>query len=80
VAAAPVVPPTLEIVYDDGTSAVAEADHFAFERAHLTLTRWQWVLGRPREVVVRRLVLRGTPSVLGVLACVDGPAGPALVD
>jgi hypothetical protein len=72
--------PWLEVVYDDGESEVAAADHFTFERANLTLTRWEWIVGRPREVVVRRLPLGGARPVLGVLAQVDGPLAAALVD
>lgn len=45
-----------------------EADHFAFETAYLKLTRWKVVLMRPREVVVRRLPLRGLRPIRGVLA------------
>ena len=70
----------MEIVYEDGTCRPADADHFTFEQAHLTLTRWQLVLGRPREVVVRRLALTGPPPILGVLSCVDGPLPALLVD
>jgi hypothetical protein len=74
------IPSVLEIVYDDGRTDSERADHFTFERANLTLTRWELVLGRPREVVVRRLPLSGRRPVLGVLACVDGPPPSALVD
>jgi hypothetical protein len=60
------------VVYDDESAKPFEADHFAFETAFLKLTRWTLVLHRPREMVVRRLPLRGTPSIRGVLIdCVD---------
>ncbi len=55
------------VVYDDGAMTAYEADHFAFEAASLTLTRWTVVLLRPREVVVRRLPLRGARPIRGVL-------------
>jgi hypothetical protein len=55
------------VVYDDESVAAYEADHFAFEAASLRLTRWTLVLHRPREVVVRRLPLHGSPSIRGVL-------------
>jgi hypothetical protein len=55
------------VVYDDGSSAAYEADHFSFETSSLKLTQWKLVLQRPREVVVRRLGLRGSPCVLGVM-------------
>ena len=55
------------VIYDDGSAAAYDADHFAFESAYLKLTRWTVVLMRPREVVVRRLPLRGLPPIRGVL-------------
>jgi hypothetical protein len=55
------------VIYDDGSAMPCEADHFAFETAHLKLTRWTMVLLRPREVVVRRLPLRGLRPICGVL-------------
>jgi hypothetical protein len=55
------------VVYDDGSSAAYEADHFSFETSSLKLTQWQLVMRRPREVVVRRLGLHGAPAVLGVM-------------
>jgi hypothetical protein len=55
------------VVHEDGTVTAVEADHFSFETAYLKLTRWTLVLLRPREVVVRRFVLRGPPIVLGVM-------------
>jgi hypothetical protein len=55
------------VVYEDGSSAAVEADHFSFETAYLKLSQWTLVMLRPREVVVRRLVLRGPPAVLGVM-------------
>ncbi len=55
------------VVYDDGSATAYEADHFAFETGALKLTRWTLVLHRPREVVVRRLPLRGTRPIRGVL-------------
>ena len=44
-----------------------------FETADLKLTRWKVVLLRPHEVVVRRLPLRGTRPIRGVLidCCAD---------
>jgi hypothetical protein len=56
------------VVYEDETVLAVEADHFTFESSYLTLTRWVLVLMRPREVVIRRLPLRASPPVLGVLA------------
>lgn len=56
------------VVYEDSTVLAIDADHFTFESSYLTLTRWVLVLMRPREVVVRRLPLRASPPVLGVLA------------
>ncbi len=55
------------VVYDDGSATAYEADHFAFETASLKLTRWTLVVHRPREVVVRRLPLRGARPIRGVL-------------
>ena len=55
------------MIYDDGSATAYDADHFAFETAFLKLTRWTVVLMRPREVVVRRLPLRGRHSIRGVL-------------
>jgi hypothetical protein len=55
------------VVYEDDTTLEIEADHFSFETSYLKLTRWTVVLLRPREVVVRRLPLRGSRPVLGVL-------------
>ena len=55
------------MIYEDGSAAPYEADHFAFETASLKLTRWTLVLHRPREVAVRRLPLRASPAIRGVL-------------
>ena len=55
------------VVYENGTTAMVEADHFSFDTAYLKLSKWTLVMLRPREVVVRRLALRGPPSVLGVM-------------
>ncbi len=55
------------MIYDDGSVMAYDADHFAFETAFLKLTRWTVVLMRPREVVVRRLPLRGRHAIRGVL-------------
>lgn len=60
------------MVYEDDSTAELEADHFSFETSYLKLTRWTVVLLRPREVVVRRLPLRGRRPVRGVLT--DEPA------
>lgn len=59
------------VIYDDGSALPWEADHFAFESAYLKLTRWTVVLMRPREVVVRRLPLRGVRPIRGVLLDCD---------
>ncbi|HEX4017573.1 MAG TPA: hypothetical protein VHX15_12640 [Frankiaceae bacterium] len=56
------------VIYEDDSAMPYEADHFAFETAYLKLTRWKVVLMRPREVVVRRLPLRGLRPIRGVLA------------
>jgi hypothetical protein len=61
------------VIYDDGSSTPYEADHFSFETSSLQLTQWQLVMMRPREVVVRRLALLGSPAVLAVMT--DGAAG-----
>jgi hypothetical protein len=55
------------VVYEDSSAMPWEADHFAFETAFLKLTRWTVVLLRPREVVVRRLPLRGVRPIRGIL-------------
>jgi hypothetical protein len=55
------------VIYDDDSATCYDADHFAFETAFLKLTRWTVVLMRPREVVVRRLPLRGGRPIRGVL-------------
>ncbi len=55
------------VIYDDDSTTPYEADHFAFETAFLKLTRWTVVLMRPREVVVRRLPLRGAPAIRAIL-------------
>lgn len=55
------------VVYDDDSTTEFDADHFRFEAAHLTFTRWTMVLLRPREVVVRRVPLSGTRPIRGVL-------------
>ncbi|HEX4429694.1 MAG TPA: hypothetical protein VHZ96_10540 [Frankiaceae bacterium] len=55
------------VIFDDGSATPYDADHFTFETASLKLTRWTVVLLRPREVVVRRLPLRGTRPIRGVL-------------
>jgi hypothetical protein len=60
------------VIYEDGSAAAFEADHFVFETASLKLTRWRMVLLRPRETVVRRLPLRGARPIRGVLTdCAD---------
>jgi hypothetical protein len=56
------------VIYEDGTTAEFEADHFSFETSSLKLTRWTMVFMRPREVVVRRLPLRGARPVRGVMS------------
>jgi hypothetical protein len=55
------------VVYEDGTAAEVQADHFSFETSYLKLTHWTLVMLRPREVVLRRLLLRGSPPILGVM-------------
>ena len=55
------------VVYEDGTTLEVSCDHFAFETSYLKLTRWTLVLLRPREIVVRRLPLRGVRPIRGVL-------------
>ncbi len=68
------------VVYDDGSSTGFQADHFTFETSSVKLTQWQLVMQRPREVVIRRLGLHGSPGVLGVMTdatnCVSSAAGP----
>ncbi len=59
------------VVYEDDSTVEYEADHFNFDSAHLTLTRWTLVLLRPREIVVRRLPLRGNRPIRGVLTIVE---------
>jgi hypothetical protein len=56
------------VVYEDGTAATVEADHFSFESAYLKLTHWTLVMLRPREVVLQRLLLRGSHPILGVMS------------
>jgi hypothetical protein len=55
------------VIYEDDSASSYDADHFAFETAYLKFTRWTVVLLRPREVVVRRLPLRGVRPIRGVL-------------
>ena len=55
------------MVYEDGTAEAVEADHFSFETSYLKLTHWTLVMLRPREVVLRRLLLHGSPPILGVM-------------
>ena len=70
---------THTVVYEDGTTLEVASDHFAFETAYLKLTRWTLVLLRPREIVVRRLPLRGGRPIRGVLSDWQrpGPAAPS---
>ena len=60
------------VVYEDETTLEVGFDHFAFESSYLKLTRWTLVLLRPREIVVRRLPLRGQHPILGVLCDCTG--------
>ena len=62
------------VVYEDESTVGYDADHFSFDSAHLTLTRWTLVLLQPREVVVRRLQLRGTRPIRGVLTIMEQAA------
>jgi hypothetical protein len=55
------------VVYEDGSAAAVEADHFSFETSYLKLTHWTLVMLRPREVVLRRLMLGGSQPILGVM-------------
>jgi hypothetical protein len=55
------------VVYEDGSTVAVAADHFSFETSYLKLTHWSLVMMRPREVVLRRLLLRGPQPILGVM-------------
>ncbi len=62
------------VIYDDGGVLAVEADHFTFERSHLTLRSWTIVLMRPKERVVRRLPLGGLRPIRGVMTDEPLPA------
>lgn len=61
--------PTFEVTHDDGRRELVEADRVDVEaETWVVLRRSVTVIGRPREVVVRRIAALGVLSVEQVLA------------
>lgn len=56
--------PTYRITFADGRTEDVDGDHVALEgESHIVIRQTVLVIGRPREVVVRRLVAGGVDDV-----------------